>query len=68
MNGVDVSGSQEAAFAQLSTADEPIIVEVRRKKISELSEVEKMREETENCTLPAGGGVDIIPDLEYEVK
>ena len=65
MNGVDVSGSQEAAFAQLSTADEPIIVEVRRKKISEL---EKMREETENCTLPSGGGVDIIPDLEYEVK
>ena len=73
MNGVDVSGSQDAAYAQLSAAAEPIIVEVRRKKIGENSE--KIGDPTEssilaNSPFTTGGGsaVDFIPDLEYEAR
>jgi hypothetical protein len=76
VNGVDVSGSQEKALEELSRAQEPIIVEIKRKQV-DTSDIAGNSGENKNCNNNEDDEDDddayydddqiIIPDLEYQV-
>ncbi len=75
MNGVDVSGSQERALEELSRAQEPILVHIKRKEQEqeELSndqavDVVDEEEEEEDDEDEYDDDQIVIPDLEYQVK
>ena len=81
VNGVDVSGSQERALEELSTAQEPIMVQIRRKEAdsgaidscannscdNNNSTINNDNNEVEDDAYYDDDQI-IIPDLEYQVR
>jgi hypothetical protein len=75
VNGVDVSGSQERALEELSRAQEPILVHIKRKEQEALNDNENddlvedvVDEEEEDDEDEYDDDQIVIPDLEYQVK
>jgi hypothetical protein len=77
VNGVDVSGSQERALEELSRAQEPILVHIKRKELEALNnddsndqaeDVVDEEEEEEDDEDEYDEDQIVIPDLEYQVK
>jgi hypothetical protein len=79
VNGVDVSGSQERALEELSRAQEPILVHIKRKEQEQevlndndsndqAEDVVDEEEEEEDDEDEYDDDQIVIPDLEYQVK
>jgi hypothetical protein len=77
VNGVDVSGSQERALEELSRAQEPILVHIKRKEQEQealndnddqAEDVIDEEEEEEDDEDEYDDDQIVIPDLEYQVK
>jgi hypothetical protein len=78
VNGVDVSGSQERALEELSRAQEPILVHIKRKEqeqealndddSNDQAEDVADEEEEEDDEDEYDDDQIVIPDLEYQVE
>ncbi len=76
VNGVDVSGSQERALEELSRAQEPILVHIKRKEQEALNDNDNDdqaedvvdEEEEEDDEDEYDDDQIVTPDLEYQVK
>ena len=71
MNGVDVSGSQERALEELSRAQEPILVHIKRKEqdlTNHHQPEDVLDEEDEDDEAEYDDDQIVIPDLEYQVQ